>query len=246
MLKKILLVSLAGVSALFFTAAPLRAEEMSQQGRSEMGIRSLPVEEQVAHQKARASQELAENNPAARSTAVKQVQSRSCKSLSGGIYYTVHPGAYHYPTSISSFGDTVGLEDGSVWTVSAADMYKIGGWYSNDVVVITPNHSWFSSYQYVITNQTTQDAVAANLYLAPFYRGEYTHWIMGIDYYNNVVYLEDGSRWWMSAFDSVITDRWYLGDTVIIGVNDSLFSSSRPNILINVSTLDYAAGSVTY
>ena len=97
-----------------------------------------------------------------------------------------------------------------------------------------------------LTNQNTGESVAANLYLGPIYNGPYTHWITAIDYYNNTVFLEDGSMWSMSSFDDGVVNKWFENHTVIIGVNDGWFSSSRPNILINVNNSNYAAGVASY
>jgi hypothetical protein len=147
--------------------------------------------------------------------------------------------------AVSIYGD-IELEDGSFWLVSPGDASKSLSWYGSDLLVITVNQSWFSSYKYKITNQSTGQSVSANLNLGPKYNGIYTRWISAIDYYYSVVYLNDGSVWDMSAFDSGIVNKWMPNDTVIIGVNDSFFSSSNPNILINVNMSNYAAGRASY
>ena len=118
-----------------------------------------------------------------------------------------------------------------------------------DLVVITPNHGWFSAYDFRLTNQNTGDSILVNLVLgpiAPMYGSIYTHWIIALDYYNNIVYLEDGSLWRMSSFDSHTVNEWIAGDIMIIGVNDGWFSSFSPNILINVAMLNYAVGAATF
>jgi hypothetical protein len=141
------------------------------------------------------------------------------------------------------------LMDGSIWAINPNDAYKTMDWYTTDLVVITLNHKWFSSYDFRITNQTTGSSVQADLYLGPFdpaYGSPYTHWILGVDYYYNEVYLEDGSVWSMSGFDRSIVDNWIAGDTVIIGVNDGWLAGSNPNILINVNMLNFAAGLCNY
>lgn len=161
-------------------------------------------------------------------------------------YYSTHSGAFHQAIAVSPFGETVELIDGSVWHIHSWDSHKTLDWLGSDVLVISPNHSWFSSYLFRITNQNTGVSVEANLSLGPIYNGYFTHWIIGIDHYNNVVVLEDGSIWNMSIFDSNATDNWMVNDTVIIGINDGWLSSTRPNILINVNMLDYACGISSY
>lgn len=154
-------------------------------------------------------------------------------------YYTTHNGAYHYPVAVGSFGSIVELEDGSIWNVADGDHYKTLNWFTNDLIVITPNHDWFSPYLFRMSNQNTGVSVKCNMTLGPIYYGYYTHWIVGINYYTQEIYLEDGSIWQVSGFDASIFDKWLLNDTVIIGVNDGFLSATKPNILINVNTLTY-------
>src|SRR5690349_6783025 len=40
------------------------------------------------------------------------------------------------------------LEDESHWEVSAFDVYILKNWHMQDSLVITPNYSWFSQYDY--------------------------------------------------------------------------------------------------
>lgn len=162
------------------------------------------------------------------------------------MFYTSHPGAFHRADYISIFGDSIELEDGSIWSVRGSDAYKTLNWLPSDLIVITPNHSWFSVYNFRLTNQNTGVSVESNLNLGPIYNGPFTHWIVSIDYYHDVVYLEDGSVWNMSYYDGSIVRKWVVNDTVIIGINDSWLSATRPNILINVNMLNYAAGVVAY
>lgn len=163
-----------------------------------------------------------------------------------GVHYTSHPGAFHNPVAVSALGDTVEFRDGSIWTIASGDTYKTLNWLTSDRLVVTPNHSWFSSFMFCITNQDTGVSVKANLFLGPIYNGLYTHWIVAINYYTQEICLEDGSIWKLSGFDSSIYNKWLLNDTIIIGVNDGFLSSSKPNILINVNTLTYSRAKCTF
>lgn len=231
------------------TSTMLFGQEISIQERVAIGVRAEPMEQQAARLEARAKMAAAnvqeDGEPAANAKAENETTEEST-AISNGYFYTSHPGAYHSPFGISYYGDSVELEDGSVWTVYHGDMYKVQNWIATDVLVITPNHTWFSAYNYKITNQSTGEAVVANMYLGPIYNSIYTHWILAIDYYYNNVYLEDGSVWSMSSFDSGTVSRWMVNDTVIIGVNDGWLSSSRPNILINVNMLNHASGMASF
>lgn len=237
-MKKFSSIALMALCGMLFATAGFAIEETTEKKRVPVGTRLESQESKDAHQQQRADMMAKGANEAA-------ALPKNMKSLSPAIYYTLHPGAYHTLTLIF-VNNIVEFEDGSQWSVRPDHAYVTLSWHPSDIVAITPNHSWFSSYNYTLTNQNTGEAVNANLYLGPIYNGPFTHWIAAIDYYNNIIYLEDGSRWSMSSFDSSIVYSWVLNDTVIIGVNDGLFSSSRPNILINVNTLTYAAGAATY
>ncbi|MEX1012167.1 MAG: hypothetical protein WD595_01895 [Waddliaceae bacterium] len=158
-------------------------------------------------------------------------------------YYSSHESAFHSPLSISRKGDTVEIEDGSIWSIKYSDRYKTLNWLNGDILIIVPNGEWLSSYRYKIVNINTGVTVRSNLTLKPLYNGVYTHWITGIDHLNRLVYLDDGSCWSLPWYEQGVLSRWLLDDTVIIGTNDGLFTSdSLPNIIINTSTEDYVLG----
>lgn len=156
-----------------------------------------------------------------------------------GIYFTTHVGAYHCPIAIHTTGydHKIELEDNSVWSVSPDDTYKLYNWLATDVVVITPNHSWLSIYDYCIVNQNTGTYVQANLalFLNPLFHTSFNHRIVAIDDVLQMVWLQDGSRWSITSLD--YSTRWQINDTIIIGVNDGWLSATRPNILINANIL---------
>lgn len=162
------------------------------------------------------------------------------KGTKAGIYYTTHAGAFHCPMGIypSVYGtSTIELEDNSIWTICPDDTLTLYNWLPTDVVVITPNHAWFSVYDYCFVNQNTGTCVQANLtkFLNPLYHTIFNHRVVAIDDVLQMVWLEDGSVWSITSLD--YSTRWMLNDTVIIGINDDWLSSSRPNILINANIL---------
>ncbi len=169
---------------------------------------------------------------------------KGLNKINASLYVTTHQGVFHNPLSVSFFGDSITLEDGSVWVTSGDDSYKTLNWLTSDLLVITPNHSWFSAYDYIITNQNTGVSVKVNLVLGPLVDAVYRHWIIAIDYISDNVWLEDGSIWKMT--DCTVMKQWQVGDSVIIGINDGWFSSLYPNILINVNMLNYGRGICTY
>lgn len=161
------------------------------------------------------------------------------KITNGMIYFTSHPGAFHNPLIVFNGGELVEIEDGSRWYVAPEDRYKTLNWYTSDAVVITPNYSWFSLYDYQMINQNTGATIRVNLNIGPFHNGIFTHWVIGFDDILGLVYLEDGSVWNVSPYDDNITKLWLHEDRVIIGVNTGWDSDIRPNILINVRKLNY-------
>lgn len=211
-------------------------EERAEQDQTYQNDPTAPIPGEEAEEEMLVSDQL--------NSAFKVTTSFSTPQAS--THYTTHQGAFHSPMSISPLGDIIELEDGSYWAVASSDTFKTFNWLTSDLLVITPNHSWFSNYMFCITNQNTGVSVKANLSLGPIYNGLFTHWIVAINYYTQEICLEDGSVWHLSGFDSSIFNKWLLNDTVIIGVNDGFLSSSKPNILINVNTLTYTRAKCIY
>lgn len=178
---------------------------------------------------------------------IAAMANRQSFSMADTYYTDSHPGAYHSAVAISdafSFSEgSVEFEDGSIWAVWYEDIYKTSNWLASDLIVISRNNSLFSSYDYRLTNLSTGASILANLYLGPLYHSPYRHWIVDIDDYNNMVYLEDGTVWSMSIFDTFTVTQWQVGDTILIGISDSYFN---PNILLNVEFMTYASGKAYY
>jgi len=223
----------------------------------EVGSRAMSQVERVELQEARAKR--AEENQDQKAGGGEcegdncpvPVEGRMHKAINAGVdaktYYTSHEGAYHNPYAVSLFGDTVELEDGSIWAVSLSDRHKTLDWMTSDVILVTQNTSWFSVYNYVLVNLNTGVHVNVNLSLGPIYNGLYTHFVTAVDYLHSEIYLEDGSIWKVSNWDTSISSQWLPNDTIIIGVNDDwLTQGLSPNILINVNTNNYAAANCIY
>jgi hypothetical protein len=231
---------------LILFAAPVAAtEESTEEKHIPVGERALSHADQVKlmEERAKMMEEMQEEEVLPETANVKAIASKSVKSAT---YVTTHEGAFHFPVSVSYFGDTVQLEDGSIWTVNASDSYQTLNWLTSDIIIIVPNQSLFSSYQYRLINVNTGANVKVNLYLGPIYNGAYTHWIVAIDYVYREIYLDDGSIWKMSSLDQYTLNKWLPNDTVIIGINDGFYSLSNPNILINVNMNNYSIGTCLY
>ena len=225
------------------TGVLLSANAFADETESQLkaGLRAMPHGEWIKIQEERAEQAKSAEEQVAKVAAPKASSKLQAAKpqASASIHFTTHTGAFHNPMLVSAFGDVVEFEDGSIWSISSSDTYKTLNWLTSDLLVVTPNHDWFSSYMFKITNQNTGVAVRCNLDIKPVYNGLYTHWITAINYYTQEICLEDGSIWSVTGFDSSTFSGWQLNDTIIIGVNDGFLSSSKENILINAETLTY-------
>ena len=239
MFKKISAIICAALFATILTNSVFAEENFQEKDRIPVGVRAEPPETRALQREARAK------------LAIERGEAKEIikNSLARNLYYTTHPAAYQNPVAFSYVNRTIELTDGSIWEIAPSDILKVASWIPSDFIVITANNSWFSSYDFRLTNQNTKETIQVNLELgpiAPIYGSIYTHWIVAIDYYNNIVYLEDESVWKMSSFDSQIVDQWIVGDVLIIGANDGWLSSFSPNILINVAMINYAAGAASF
>lgn len=135
-------------------------------------------------------------------------------------------------------GDTIQLEDFSVWNISWGDTYKVMNWLPSDEIVVRA--SWLSSW-YTIHNLTNDVQVSATLskYLRPQFHTYANHRIIGMDIMNNWVLLENGTIWSVYFLDFLAF--WEPGETIIIGINDDWATNAEcPYILINAARSQYA------
>lgn len=160
-----------------------------------------------------------------------------------------HPSASHHPY-VSSLGDSVELEDGSLWLVNPADQFKTYNWQPSDNLKLTPNHiwyadqkphfqSWFSEYPYCFHNLTTQESIEVKMMAPPVAQGLYTLWIEAIDVENYELILSDGTVWKLSGLYYRTFKEWKSDQILMVGHNEGFFAKSWGNILINCDTLSY-------
>ncbi len=147
------------------------------------------------------------------------------------VYYS---SAIHWLNAVSSLGETVEIEDGSVWQVSRHDAYKALHWRSDDPLMITQNHRWFSRYTYRIVNTNTGSSLEADLQLGPIQNGEHTRYIVELNPWEGVLTLSDNTHWQISSYDGSTFRDWALDDAIIIGYNSG-WDSHCESILINVN-----------
>jgi hypothetical protein len=144
--------------------------------------------------------------------------------------------SFHWFACCNEDGSIIEIEDGSRWKLAPG--YRISNWRAGDSIVITLNRSWFSDLSYYIVNKNTGAYIPAELILGPIAYGPLSHWVVGLDYTQGKVFLEDGTTWKISSTDTPLFNDWQVNDTVIIGQNDSWFSAFE-TILINVNMNSY-------
>ena len=153
------------------------------------------------------------------------------------------PISTHCLMGVSALGDSIELEDGSVWKICRYDGCKALNWRSNDPLTITQNHRWFSNYNYRIVNENTGACLEANLFLGPLEHGQHTLYITGIDRIAGDLVVTNGSgesfRWEISAGDISTFQNWALHDAVIVGQNSG-WDRSCDALLINVNMNNFA------
>lgn len=170
---------------------------------------------------------------------LKELQSRFPAFNYNGIpEYNYSSYGSHVLNTKAAYGYSIQLEDGSWWEISKSDANKVLGWANGDPLAIIPNTSWFSSHTYYLTNRDKGTYVKANLSVGPVAYGDFTHWIGSVDLNTGHVFLDNGSCWCISSSDSKVFREWAPNDTIIIGYNDSWFSSYN-YILINVNMNNY-------
>lgn len=153
------------------------------------------------------------------------------------IYYSSY---HHLLTAVTILNHneyTLELEDGSVWKISNYDGVKALNWRMNDPLTITQNNRWFSRHDYRIINKSNGSSVEASLFIGPSALGEFSRFIIGIDYEKSEILLNDNTRWEISYLDSTVFKEWALNDYIIIGTNSetSIWDPGSDVILINVN-----------
>lgn len=144
----------------------------------------------------------------------------------------------HQAISTAVNGSSVFLEDGSEWVIHADDRAILAHWNQQDILNISLNNSFFPGSKFYITNSRTGEYIQADMKLGPRLDSLYRKRIVGIDHYYGEVCIEDGSgyqTWWtVDSSDRNLLHRWTVGNTVIIGSNDSWYAgffSSCDNVL---------------
>ena len=162
----------------------------------------------------------------------KESQSTFSLEESAGFFLdSSYLGAYHWITAMVD--DDLEIEDSSIWQL---DNWQgaVNDWQTDDLLIITQNPIWYSSYRYRIINRNVGSSVGANLGMAPDEGSEFSLFITAIDPIQQEVSLSDGTQWSVSNRDKVVLSDWLLEDTIIVGFNSG-WDSSKEHILINAN-----------
>jgi hypothetical protein len=162
-------------------------------------------------------------------------------------YPAIHlPTSAHLLLSISAYGDTLELEDGSLWNVSTYDGRKAMLWRIDEALSITQNTRWFSSYYYRIVNRNTGASIEANLSPqgGPFTNGPNTYYVTEFDFNRGLVTLASPKQithWEIHPSDISYFRDWDFTQPipVILGDNNDYNGDTSYRwecILINVKT----------
>lgn len=210
---------------------------------AQISTRKIPEEELVLLQQARYQAMHAEDVDSDEDN----VEQLSLLNKKAEFYIGSYWGAQHVATYFSPDGRIVELEDESQWLISIEDLAQSATWLSNDVILIHPNKDLFwKTTNYKLTNLGTQQSIHVDLIRGPKFNSYYTKFVSIVDLYTDSIYLNDGSRWDISWMDSSYLTYWLPNDVVIVGSNSGWFSSSSPNILINVSLNEYVSALRAY
>lgn len=145
----------------------------------------------------------------------------------------VYSSSCHWLVAISALGDSLEMEDGSVWKIDSFDNWKVFDWSTADLLFLTQNMEWFGSCNYRLINKNVGSSVAVNLFQGPILNYKYSRRVSVLEPQCGELILSDHSRWHVSPRDLYLLQEWVVNDSVIIGMNSG-WDSSYDAILINV------------
>ncbi|MBA3238317.1 MAG: hypothetical protein H0T62_08250 [Parachlamydiaceae bacterium] len=253
-MKKRMLIALCCLPLLgtMLAFSPLAAEEPLPEGVS--------LEEFQAKVERKAEQNALEQEAFEQSLegkiSVNEVNPEGCADLInivsknltlGGFkdYKTSHSGAWHFPVSVSGKGNHILLEDGSGWVVCELDAKKTLSWLASDTVLITLA-PWYSWYDYVLVNCRNGARVRVTFDEVPPYYSPFTLLISEIDLGKGSIKLSDNTVWTTAPFSCLTIKGWKVGQKVILGINDRLFSSSYANFIVNEDANEFIKAKCLY
>jgi hypothetical protein len=151
------------------------------------------------------------------------------KVQNGANFTTSHNRSNHIYMGTTLYGDQVKIEDDSYWMTNPDDRLKLFDWWPGDTVIVLQNNGSFWSkpaYPYILLNTRNDQRIEVELSAAPLWDLRFFIIEIGKPVYGDgYLKLNDGTIW----------KYWEPNDTMIIGINESIFNIFTPNILINVT-----------
>ncbi|MGH2612486.1 MAG: hypothetical protein ACRDFB_05495, partial [Rhabdochlamydiaceae bacterium] len=136
-----------------------------------------------------------------------------------------HNGAFHQIQNINPEDRVIGLENGSHWSIANADIIK--GWGKSKNLVITQNHSGFSTSRFALMNLDLKQAEPISLVREPT-PGKDVYFVKSIDRVNDIITLSDGKNWIVHSSDRGRLGKFSENDRTIIGVNTGVDKDKSP------------------
>lgn len=143
-------------------------------------------------------------------------------------------------------GSVIELQDGAQFEIIDSDQEEVLDWRTNSPLTISPNSSWFSDADFLITNRHTGTYVRANYIAGPVLEHYFTNRIFHIDSYYGEMILIDGrgnqTRWELDSQDIKYIRDWQKGETVVIGAYDNWYArlvSKAKYILISYENSNF-------
>ncbi len=161
---------------------------------------------------------------------------------------TSHERSQHIFTARSEFFDQIRLEDGSKWTVRPEHQQRLldwmGGnqeWIKGDRLAITQaKRGIFQSqddYKFSFYNVRTDKFIDVMCIEGPTLNSSYRRTIREFRALDGreILVLSDGTHW--PLFDEYrgIWNKWQVGDSIMIGTNDTWAPWGNPDLLINIT-----------
>jgi len=126
------------------------------------------------------------------------------------------------------------LNDGSAWEIHGDDSLRASWWKVGAKVKIISGDD--AGYPYIAVLVPYGEVARARLISKPLpaagLSGE-SHWVAGFDVDNNVIRLEDGTKWHILPDDISVAKEWLVGDTISIYTSES---SKVSHVLVNSLT----------
>lgn len=143
----------------------------------------------------------------------------------------------YYTTGVSAYGDSLELQNGTLFKIAVDQAHSVLNWHREDPLIISQNTNWFfyRDYSYKIYNDVTKETVYANLHLAPFVHSPDTRFIKAIHHNYGELLLDNHLKWKIASHDISKIQEWLQEDAILIGINAGPNSRKYPYILINAT-----------